>query len=93
MEGTVRAFKMDSKSMDCELLNEVSTKGGAPCHLSISNDGRWLFTATYMGKSALMFPIMEDGSLGEAKEHFEHSDVKSTHWRQEASHAHCSFLD
>lgn len=63
------------------MMNEVSAKGGAPCHLSISNDGKWLFTATYMGKSALMFPIKEDGSLGEAKEHFVHPDVKSTHWR------------
>jgi len=67
MDGTVRAIKVDPKTFEMTFMNEQSTKGGAPCYLSVSKDGKWLFTATYMGKGALMYPILEDGSLGEAK--------------------------
>src|SRR3546814_2068452 len=48
-EGTVSAFKFDRKTGELRLLNTQPSGGGAPCYLTISEDGKFLFTANYSG--------------------------------------------
>ena len=70
-------------------LNERSTRGGAACHVTVDPTGRCVGVANYTGGSCILFPILEDGSLGEAGSFVQHvgqSGVNSG--RQEAPHAH-----
>jgi 6-phosphogluconolactonase len=62
--GDIRAIQFDPKTFACSLINVESARGGAPCHLTISSCGKWLFSATYVGHSTLMYPIAKNGKLG-----------------------------
>ncbi|MAI30386.1 MAG: lactonase family protein [Rubripirellula sp.] len=70
-------------------LNERSTRGGAACHVTVDPTGRCVGVANYTGGSCILFPVLEDGSLGKAGsfiQHVGHSGVNAG--RQEAPHAH-----
>ncbi|MCY4187341.1 MAG: lactonase family protein [Bryobacterales bacterium] len=85
--GSVVAFKIGEGSGALVQLNEVSSRGGWPCHLNIDESGRMLIVANYKGGSIASFPIHEDGSVGEAASFFKHQGG-SVHARQRQPHAH-----
>lgn len=85
--GSVLSFAIDSESAQLTKLNEVSSGGGWPCHLSIDSGGRMLIVANYKGGSIASFPIDSDGTLGEAASFVQHAG-SSVHSRQEQAHAH-----
>ena len=85
--GSVSSFAIDPSSGDIQKLNEVSSKGGWPCHLNIDRSGRMLIVANYKGGSVASFPVNPDGTLGAASSFFQH-DGRSVHSRQEQPHAH-----
>ena len=87
--GSVSAFTIDHKTGALTLLNIVPSRGADPCHLTTDRTGRWLFVANYSGGSVAVFPIHEDGSLGEASQLIEHVGFTAGDpVRQEAPHAH-----
>ncbi len=45
--GTVSAFAIDGGTRRLKLLNTVSSKGSAPCHVKFDRTGKWLFVANY----------------------------------------------
>ena len=53
-------------------LNEQSTRGGAACHVTVDPTGRCVGVANYTGGSCILFPILEDGSLGKAGSFHQH---------------------
>lgn len=61
--GSVSAFAIDPASGRLKLLNWVSSRGGAPCHLALDRTGRWLAAANYEGASVAILPVEEDGKL------------------------------
>jgi 6-phosphogluconolactonase len=63
--GSVSAFAIDSRTGKLKLLNWVSSRGGAPCHLTLDRTGRWLAVANYEGASVAVIPVLDDGSLGD----------------------------
>ena len=65
-EGSITAFSVDKKSGILTQLNQQSTHGGAPCHLAIDKNGRYVITANSTGGNLCVLPIKEDGHLGEA---------------------------
>lgn len=85
--GSVVSFAIDSASARLAKLNEVSSRGGWPCHLNVDSNGRMLIVANYKGGSIASFPINDDGTLGEAASFFQHVG-SSVHSRQEQAHAH-----
>ena len=85
--GSVVAFRVSADSGALTKLNEVSSRGGWPCHLNIDASGRMLIVANYKGGNVASFPIHEDGSLGEASSFFQH-EGSSVHERQDQAHAH-----
>ena len=85
--GSVVSFAIDSASARLTKLNEVSSRGGWPCHLNVDSNGRMLIVANYKGGSIASFPINDDGTLGEAASFFQHVG-SSVHSRQEQAHAH-----
>ena len=85
--GSVSAFAIDRRDASLEKLNEVSSKGGWPCHLSVDSTGSMLIVANYKGGSVASFPVLADGSLGQAVSFFQHQG-QSVHERQAGPHAH-----
>ena len=85
--GSVLSFAIEPGSGILRKLNEVSSNGGWPCHLSIDSTGRMLIVANYKGGNVASFPIHDDGTLGQAASFFQH-EGSSVHPRQEQPHAH-----
>ncbi len=85
--GSVASFAIDPVTGALTRLNEVSSRGGWPCHLSVDPSGRMLIVANYKGGSVASFPISEDGTVGHAASFFQH-EGSSVHERQQQAHAH-----
>lgn len=87
-EGSITAFSVDKKSGILTQLNQQSTHGGAPCHLAIDKNGRYVITANYTGGNLCVLPIKEDGHLGEAVHVEQHNGSSIDTRRQTKPHAH-----
>ena len=64
-EGEVVAFSIDKDRLKFTEINRQTTKGNAPCYLTLDQKERQLFTVNYGGGSAVSHAIKRDGSLGE----------------------------
>lgn len=84
--GVVSAFSIlpDGK---LTLLNQVSTVGAGPCHLTVDKTGRMVLAANYGGGSVVSFPVKPDGSLGEHTGFVQHTGRGATP-RQSQPNAH-----
>ncbi|MCF8239809.1 MAG: lactonase family protein [Melioribacteraceae bacterium] len=91
--GSVSAFKIDGENINLEIINKVSSEGGAPCYLSVDDKSRFVFTANYMGGNAAIFPVNNDGSLESASGIVQHNGSSINKSRQEAPHVHYINLD
>ncbi len=86
-QGMVTSFSIDSATGKLTLLNSVSSRGAAPCHLSVDATGRWLAVANYNSGSVAIFQLRQDGAIGESSAFVEHAG-SSVHERQKGPHAH-----
>jgi 6-phosphogluconolactonase len=86
--GAISAFAIDRKNGTLKLLNQVSTHGRGPCHVSVDKTGRWVLVANYGGGSVATFEVQGDGSLSLVKGFVQHSGSSADKERQEAPHAH-----
>jgi 6-phosphogluconolactonase (cycloisomerase 2 family) len=91
--GMVSAFSIDPGTGGLTLLNQESSGGAAPCHLTLDAAGRHLLVANYAGGSAAVLPVGADGRLGPALlvARLDGRSVDPT--RQEAPHVHSVTLD
>ena len=64
-QSEVSSFAIDSKSGELTELNTVSTQGRNPVHLSVDPTNKCLAVANYATGSFALFPVREDGSLGD----------------------------
>ena len=86
--GAVSAFAIDRTAGKLTLLNEVASKGADPCYITVDKTGKYVLVANYTGGSIAVFPILENGSLGEASAFVQHAGHGSNPQRQEGPHAH-----
>lgn len=63
--GAVSAYSINRLTGDLTLLNGQPTSG-APAHVSVDQQGKYLFSAEYSGSWFEVFPILPGGSLGPA---------------------------
>src|SRR5260370_17247029 len=84
--GAVSAFAIDHRSGALKLLNQVSSRGGGPCHVSLDKTGEYVLVANYGGGSVASFPVHEDGSLGEAAGFGQHYCSVVNKKRDETAH-------
>jgi 6-phosphogluconolactonase len=91
--GAVSAFAIDRKNGDLRFLNKQPSLGGAPCHITISDNGRFVLVANYLGGNVSVFPIENGGNLGASIDSEQHGGVGLNRERQEAPHAHSIILD
>ncbi len=86
--GAVSAFSVDRATGRLTLLNQVSSVGAGPCHLSVDRTGRCVLVANYGGGSVAVLPIRDGGRLGEATAFVPHTGSSVNPQRQREPHAH-----
>jgi len=91
--GSVAAYSLDPSTGMLKLLGQQSSRGGAPCHLSVTPDGRYVLVANYSGGSIAALPIEKDGSLRKAVAFVQHTGSSVNKQRQEGPHGHAIHLD
>lgn len=91
--GFATAFAVDKSTGMLSMLDQVSTRGTGPCHVSLDRSGRHAFVANYGGGSIAVLPIRDDGSLAPASAFVQHEGHGPNAERQEGPHAHEVLLD
>jgi 6-phosphogluconolactonase len=86
--GAVSAFAIDRATGKLTLLNQVASKGADPCYIVVDKTGKFVLVANYSGGSVAVFPVMEDGRLGEASAFVQHTGHGTDPERQKGPHAH-----
>src|ERR1700756_2662070 len=86
--GGVSAFSIDRATGKLTLLNEVASRGADPCYITVDQSGKYVLVANYTGGSIAVFPVLEDGKLGEASAFVQHTGRGANPARQEKAHAH-----
>lgn len=91
--GAVSSFTINRDTGGLTGMNQVSTKGASPCHLVVDATGKFVLVANYNGGSVAVFPVHDDGSLGEAVSFIQHEGSSVLRPRQAGPHAHSINLD
>jgi 6-phosphogluconolactonase len=86
--GAVSAFARDTATGRLTLLNQQSSGGNGPCHVSVDATGKCLMVANYGGGSIAALPILADGRLGEAATRIHHIGSSVNPKRQTKPYAH-----
>jgi 6-phosphogluconolactonase len=86
--GSLSAFAIEPGSGRLKFLNMVPSRGSGPCHVVFDRTGKWLFASNYNSGSIAVFPVREDGTLGEASGFVQHSGSSVNPQRQEGPHVH-----
>lgn len=88
-DGEIHTFAVEAGSKVLHPLGSVhKTEGGAPCYVSLSKEEDQLYIANYMGGNVNLFPVREDGSLGEMASQVRHEGSGPRQDRQEGPHPH-----
>lgn len=90
--GSVTAYAIDGETGKLALLNQQSSAGAGPCHISLDKTGNNALVANYSAGSVAVLPIQEDGHLLEASSVVKHTGSSVDKSRQEAPHAHSVWL-
>jgi 6-phosphogluconolactonase len=91
--GAISAFVINQTDGNLQFLNKQPSLGGAPCHVSISDNGKFVLVANYLGGNVAVFPVEKDGKLGALIDLEQHSGTGANKDRQEAAHAHSINFD
>jgi 6-phosphogluconolactonase len=86
--GKISAFAIDPESKKLKLLNQTSSGGQGPCHVSLSQNGKTLLAANYGSGSVTSIPVNADGSLKEPASVIQHKGSSINRRRQQGPHAH-----
>ncbi len=87
--GSVVSYAIDPKTGKLTMINQVSSFGKDPCHISLDKTGRWAFVSNYSEGNFVVLPVFEDGSLGGAPSDSKKYSGKSVNkFRQDQPHIH-----
>ena len=90
--GEVSAFAFNNKTGTLTEMNKQFSGGKHPCYVAVDNTGKWVFAANYSSGSAVLFPVLTDGSLAPAKQVLQDAGTGANKARQEAPHVHSTML-
>lgn len=89
-KGAVGAFTFDKQTAELKPINTQPSLGDAPCYVTVDKTNKWVVIANYSGGNFCVYPISEDGSLGEAVQNIQHTGSSVNKDRQEKAHAHAA---
>ena len=87
-KGAVSSFAFDRKSGKLKFVNTSLTQGDDPCYIQLDKENKWAAVANYSGGNFSVFPIKNDGTLGEVAEVIQHTGTGPDKDRQEMAHVH-----
>lgn len=87
---TVHAFAIEDQTL--RPINHQPAHGGFPCHIVVDQTGQCVLSANYETGSVAVYPIQNDGTLGEASAIVQHEGKSINPDRQEGPHAHAVVL-
>lgn len=85
--GTILAYAIDEKTGKLSRINQVSSVGASPCHISVDPTGQVVFVSHYQGGNLSTFKILESGGISEAVSFVQH-EGSSVHANQTKPHMH-----
>ena len=85
----VHAFTIDER-FALEPLNSQSVPGEAPCYLALNADKRFLTVANYGTGTVVLYPVAQDGTLGQVADEVVHTGRSVNPDRQEGPHPHAT---
>lgn len=86
--GSVTAYSINKTNGKITFLGTRQSFGSNPCHISIDKTGNYAFVSNYAEGNLVVFPLFEDGLIGnptDSKKYFG-SSVNTS--RQESPHVH-----
>lgn len=86
--GAVIAYGFDPGTGSLTQLNQQTSGGAGPCHISIDATGKCALVANYGSGSIAALPVKPDGTLGEAATTIQHTGSSVNPQRQAGPHAH-----
>lgn len=86
--GSVMSFRINPETGHLTKLNEQSSEGRGPAHLSVDPKGKFAFVSNYGGGNIAVYPIQKDGSLGKASDFVQHEGGSTHPTRQKQPHVH-----
>jgi len=86
--GGVSAFGIALPDGKLTLINQASSVGAGPCHVSVEKTGRMAMIANYGGGSVASYAIGENGALSEAATFVQHEGSSVNPKRQSGPHGH-----
>ena len=87
-QGTITAYRIDQETGTLARMNEQSTEGEGPAHVSIDPRGRFAYVSNFSSGSLSVFAMKEDGRLSEAVEVVQHEGSSINKKRQSGPHVH-----
>lgn len=86
--GAVSTFSVDLKTGKLSLLDQISTMGAHPAHLSLDKTGNFVMVANYGGGNFAVFPLHNRIQPRNHTAFVQHTGSGANRKRQEAPHAH-----
>ncbi len=90
--GAVSAFAIRPETGKLSFLNQVSSRGAAPAHITLDRTGRYALVSNYNAGSVAVFAVLKDGRLGEVTSYVQHKGSSVNPERQKGPHAHAIAL-
>jgi 6-phosphogluconolactonase len=91
--GGVNAFGIDRKTGSLTFLNDVLSGGGNPTYVAVDNAGKNIVVSNYyFGGKIAVFPILQNGRLGEGTAFASPGDSVAPSPGQDGPHAHAVYL-
>ena len=86
--GAISVYELVKGSGKLNLIQQVSSLGAHPAHLSIDKSGKYLLVANYTSGNISVFPIDKDGRLGGHTALIQNYGSSVNPERQTSPHAH-----
>src|ERR1017187_8378691 len=86
--GAISVFAIDRMSGRLTFVQQVSSLGADPAHVSLDKSGKYLLVANYTSGNIAVFPIEKDGRLGPHSAFVQHAGSSVNKDRQAGPHAH-----
>jgi len=84
----IKAFQIMDGGNKLQPLNQQSSMGQNPCHISLTTNNKFVLIANYSSGNAAVYPVSSVGSLLPASGFVQHTGIGVNPARQEAPHAH-----
>lgn len=87
-KGAVSSFSFNRSTGKLTFINQQPSHGDHPCYISVDNSNKWVVAGNYSGGNFAVYPLQDNGSLGEAVQIIQHSGTSVNKSRQEKPHVH-----